>query len=197
MYRIGLGREDRLSSLIIVRNRPETDPTSQISSFALFTIIMRRQGDLQFELQHRRFDPIRSQDAIITELCELIPDSSQLIVRQHMLPRSKLLGIANGTGRFPPCDNQKIAGALSNVTLLPLYVSESQLTASGEAIGLVIPAPQSIPLARNHWAPVQAMALWAIYARAFGAEDETHSQLAAFQAWYLLERLKAGSCRRP
>lgn len=193
MHRIGFGREDHLSSLIIDRNRPETDPNSKISSFALFTIIMRGQGYVQFDLLHRYFDPTESQDAIITEICELIPDSSQLIVRQHMLPRSNLLEIANGTRGLPPCDNQKIAGALSNVTLLPLHVSESQLTVSGEAIGLVIPAPQSIPLARNRRAPVQAMALWAIYARAFGAEDETGSQLAAFQAWYLLERLKTGS----
>lgn len=178
-----------LSSLVIIRTRPEYERRSTISSIALFTATITGPREAAFDLLHARFDPADSRADIITGLCERIPAGAQLLVRQPILPARYLMDTA-AVRDLPPIDNELIARGLPGTTLLPLTVSEEQLTTTGEGIGLHMAGPESTPLKRNRRAPEQAMALWSIYTQAFCRKAEARALIASFQAWRVLERAK-------
>jgi hypothetical protein len=79
---------------------------------------------------------------------------------------------------------------LPGITLLPLVLTDEQLTSAGEAMGLEMAGPESTPLKRNRRAPEQAMALWSIYTQAFCRKAKARELIASFQAWRVLERAR-------
>lgn len=177
-----------LSSLVFVRTAPELQRGSRISSIALFTVIRVGESEASFELVHARFDPIQEREEIIADICRMIPDNAQLLVRQRW---SEYLQCTDDLGAdLPLLDNGRLAQALPGKTLLPLCCSDDQITASGEALGLDMPGPESTPLKWHRRAPLEAMALWSIYLQHFSRDREVRQLMAAFQAWHVLERVK-------
>lgn len=177
-----------LSSLVFVRTAPELHRGSLISSMALFTVTRIGKSEASFALTHARFDPIQNREAIIADICRLIPDNAELLVRQ---PWSEYLqSTDNLGGDYPLLDNGRLARALPGTTLLPLCCDDGQITASGEALGLDMPKRDSTPLKWHRRAPLEAMALWSIYLRHFTRDREVRELTAAFQAWRLLENVK-------
>lgn len=180
-----------LSSLVFVRTSPELQRGSRISSIALFTVIRIGESEASFELVHERFDPIQDREAIIADICCIIPDNAQLLVRQ---PWSEYLQCTDNLGAsLPLLDNGRLARVLPGTTLLPLCCSDDQITASGEALGLDMPGPESTPLKWHRRAPLEAMALWQIYLQHFSKEREVRELTAAFKAWHILDRVKLAS----
>lgn len=189
MQHHGSSHPPALSALVIIRTRPEYERRSTISSIALFTATITGPREAAFDLLHARFDPADSRADIIKGLCERVPAGAQLLVRQPILPARYLMDTA-AVRDLPPIDNELIARGLPGTTLLPLTVSEEQLTMAGEGIGLQLAGPESTPLKRNRRAPEQAMALWSIYTQAFCRKAEARALIASFQAWRVLERAK-------
>lgn len=145
---------------------------------------------MKFRVTHERFDAADDQCAIFATLPDQIPSGAQLLVRQPLDAPWTLMRFAAGDTSLPTTDNQKIARALPEVTLLPLHVDDNDLQASGNALGLDMPTASSTPLKRHRRAPLHAMALWAIYVRAFFDAKEANAHLAALQAWHVLERAR-------
>jgi hypothetical protein len=132
--------------------------------------------------------PAADREAIIADICRIIPDNAQLLVRQ---PWPEYLQCTNNLGAgLPLLDNGRLARVLPGTTLLPLCCSDDQITASGEALGLDMPGPESTPLKWHRRAPLEAMALWSIYLQHFSKKKEMRELTAAFKAWHLLERVK-------
>jgi len=155
---------------------------------ALFTVTRIGKSEARFALTHARFDPIQNREAIIADICRLIPDNAELLVRQ---PWSEYLQCTdNPSGDYPLLDNGRLARALPGTTLLPLCCDDDQITASGEALGLDMPKRDSTPLKWHRRAPLEAIALWSIYLRNFTRDREVRELTAAFQAWHLIERMK-------
>jgi hypothetical protein len=178
-----------LSALIIIRTRPEYERRSIISSLALFTATITGRREAAFNLLHARFDPTDTRAEILRGLCQRVPPGAQMLVRQPILPARHLMDTA-AIRALPPIDNQLIASALPGTTLLSLTVTDEQLSAAGEAMGLEMAGPESTPLKRNRRAPEQAMALWSVYTQAFCRKPEARALIASFQAWHVLERAK-------
>lgn len=178
-----------LAALIIVRTRPEYERRSIISSLALFTATITGRREAAFDLLHARFDPTDTRAEILKGLCQRVPPGAQLLVRQPILPARHLMDTA-AVRDLPPIDNQLIASALPGTTLLSLTVTDEQLNAAGEAMGLEMAGPESTPLKRNRRAPEQAMALWSVYTQVFCCKAEARALIASFQAWRVLERAR-------
>lgn len=189
MHHHGSGHPHILSTVTIIRTRPEYEPRSVISSLALFTATIVGRREARFDLVHASFDPTHNRADIISDLCERIPQGAQLLVRQPLLPARHLLDTA-AVQDLPPADNEIIARTLPGTTVLPVVLSDVQLASAGEALGLGMPGPDSTPLMRNRRAPEHAMAMWSVYTQAFCRKAEARALLAAFQAWRLLERVK-------
>jgi len=189
MSNFGPSHPEVLSSLVFIRTGPELERGTLISSLALFTVTLSGESEAKFDLFYTRFDPIQDRETIIADVCRLIPDRAQLLVRHpwlEYLPR----WVNNLGTRLPLLDNGRLARVLPGTTLLPLYCSDDRITASGEALGLYMPLPGSTPLKRHRRAPLEAMALWSIYLRSFSTERQVRELTAAFQAWHLIERVK-------
>lgn len=189
MHHHGHGHPPVLSALIIIRTRPEYERRSMISSLALFTATITGRREAAFDLLHARFDPTDTRAEILRGLCQRVPPGAQLLVRQPILPARHLMDAA-AVRDLPPIDNQLIASALPGTTLSSLTVTDEQLNAAGEAMGLEMPGPESTPLKRNRRAPEQAMALWSVYTQAFCRKPEARALIASFQAWRVLERAR-------
>lgn len=189
MHHRGNSHPPVLSALIIIRTRPEYERRSMISSLALFTATITGRREAAFDLLHARFDPTDTRAEILRGLCQRVPPGAQLLVRQPILPARHLMDTA-AVRDLPPIDNQLIASALPGITLLPLVLSDEQLTSAGEAMGLEMAGPESTPLKRNRRAPEQAMALWSIYTQVFCRKPEARALIASFQAWRVLERAR-------
>ena len=189
MHYIGCGHPDVLSSLVFVRTAPELEEGSLVSSLALFTVTRCGDSEARIDLVHTRFDPMQDRDAIIADVCRAIPDGTPLLVRQRY---HEYLPDFSGElqAALPLLDNGRLACALPGTTLLPLCSSDEEIYASGEAAGLDMPGPDSTPRKCNRRAPLETMALWSIYVRGFCKEREARELIAAFGAWYLLERVK-------
>ena len=188
MSHLGPSHPQILSSLIFVRTAPELQRGSLISSIALFTVTRIGESEASFALVHERFDPIQNREAIIADICRLIADNAQLLVRQ---PWSEYLRSTDKFGAdFPLLDNGRLARALPGISLLPLCCSDDQIIASGEALGLDMPGRDSTPLKQHRRAPLEAMGLWSLYLRHFTRDREVRELTAAFQAWLILERMK-------
>lgn len=188
MSQMGPSHPDIISSLVFVRTAPELRRGSLISSIALFTVIRIGKSEASFDLIHARFDPIQEREAIIADICRMIPDNTQLLVRQ---PWSEYLQCTDNLGAgLPLLDNGRLARVLPGTTLLPLCCNDDQITASGEALGLDMPGPESTPLKWHRRAPLEAMALWSIYLRHFSKDREVRELTAAFQAWHLIQKVK-------
>lgn len=190
MQRHGSGHPPILSSLIIIRTRPEYEPRSLISSLALFTVIKTGRKEGTFDLIHARFDSTDTRAAIIEGLVERIPPGAQLLVRQPVLPAQKLLETAARHDVMPPLDNTILSKQLPGVTLLPVTLTDEQLHAAGEAHGLEMAEPDATPIMRNRRAPEAAMTLWSIYVKSFCRSPEARSLNAAFHAWRILEKVR-------
>lgn len=179
-----------LSSLIILRNRPELARGSAISALALFTV--RRQGrrEARFEILRAAFDRDTPRAQIIDGLCERIPQEAELLVRvPKVVPHSWRHAFANG--QVPaPTDIDLIRRNRPGMTLLPLNVTDDQLIAAGESLSLEILGPDSTPLTRKRRAPEQAMALWSLYVSGFCRKPEARALMAAFRAWHTIERVR-------
>lgn len=189
MHRYGNSHPPVMAALIIVRTRPEYERRSIISSLAMFTATITGRREAAFDLLHARFDPTDTRAEILRGLCQRVPPGAQLLVRQPILPARHLMNTA-AVRDLPPIDNQLIASALPGITLLPLVLTDEQLTSAGEAMGLEMAGPESTPLKRNRRAPEQAMALWSIYTQAFCRKPEARALIASFQAWRVLERAR-------
>lgn len=189
MHHHGHGHPPVLSALIIIRTRPEYERRSIISSLALFTATITGRREAAFDLLHARFDPTDTRAEILRGLCQRVPPGAQMLVRQPILPARHLMDTA-AVRDLPPIDNQLIASALPGITLLPLVLTDEQLTSAGEAMGLEMAGPESTPLKRNRRAPEQAMALWSVYTQAFCRKAEARALIASFQAWRVLERAR-------
>lgn len=188
MRLVGLSHPDVLSSLILVQTPEEFGKVSRIYSMTLFTIIRREEGDASFNLIDARFALVQDREAIIDDICRMIPRDAQLLLRQ---PWSEYLQRAsNRSAGRPILDNGRLARALPDTTILPLCCSDEQITASGEALGLDMPQIASTIAKRYRRASLEAIALWAIYLRHFSRKREVRELTAAFQAWHLLERVK-------
>jgi hypothetical protein len=188
MSHIGPSHPQILSSLVFVRTAPELRRGSLISSIALFTVTRIGKSEASFDLIHARFNPIQEREAIIADICRMIPDNAQLLVRQ---PSWEYLQCTDNPGAdFPLLDNGRLARALPGTTLLPLWSSDDQITTSGEALGLDMPGPEATPVKLHRRAPLEAMALWSIYLQHFSKKREVRELTAAFQAWHLLEQVK-------
>lgn len=182
------GQPEVLSSLIFVRTAPELEKGSLISSFALFTVTRSGKSEAKFDMIHTRLDPLQDREVIIADICCLIPDNAQLLVRQ---PWSEYLACANNpSAGLPLLDNERLARALPRTTLLPLCCNDDQITASGRTLGLDMPGRESTPLKPHRRAPFEAMALWSVYLQHFSKKREVRELTAAFQAWHLLDRVK-------
>lgn len=189
MHNRAHGHPPVLSALIIIRTRSEYERRSLISSLALFTATITGRWEASFDLVHARFNPTDTRADIISGLCERVPPGAQLLVRQPVLPARHLMDTA-AVCDLPPIDNQLIARALPGTTLLPLTVTDEQLSAAGEAMGLEMAGTESTPLKRNRRAPEQAIALWSVFTQAFCRKAEARALIASFQAWRVLERAK-------
>jgi hypothetical protein len=189
MHRHANNHPPVLAALIIIRTRPEYERRSIISSLALFTATITGRREAAFDLLHARFDPTDTRADIISGLCERVPPGAQLLVRQPFLQARHLMDTA-AVRDLPPIDNQLIASALPGITLLPLVLTDEQLTSAGEAMGLEMAGPESTPLQRIRRAPEQAMALWSIYTQVFCRKAEARALVASFQAWRVLERAR-------
>lgn len=189
MHHHGHGHPPVMSALIIIRTRPEYERRSMISSLALFTATITGRREAAFDLLHARFDPTDTRAEILRGLCQRIPPGAQLLVRQPILPARHLMDTA-AVRDLPPIDNQLIASALPGIKLLPLVLTDEQLTSAGEAMGMEMAGPESTPLKRNRRAPEQAMALWSIYTQVFCRKPEARALIASFQAWRVLERAR-------
>ena len=189
MHHHGHGHPPVLSALIIIRTRPEYERRSIISSLALFTATITGRREAAFDLLHARFDPTDTRAEILKGLCQRVPPGAQLLVPQPILPARHLMDTV-AVRDLPPIDNQLIASALPDITLLPLVLTDEQLTSAGEAMGLEMAGPESTPLKRNRRAPEQAMALWSVYTQAFCRKAEARALVASFQAWRVLERAR-------
>lgn len=188
MSHTGLSHPDIMSSLIFVRTGPELERGSLIFSIALFTVTRIGESEASFDLIHTRFDPIQKRKAIIADICRLIPDRAHLLVRQPWSEYLPCIGIPGAD--LPLLDNGRLARALPDATLLPLCCGDHQITASGELLGLDMQGPESTPWKRHRRAPLEAVALWAIYLRHFAKEKEVRELTAAFQAWHLIQRVR-------
>lgn len=179
-----------LSSLIIIRSRPEQTRGSAISALALFTV--RRQGrrEARFEILHAAFDRDAPRAQIIDGLCERIPQEAELLVRAPKLAQhASRHAFANG--QVPtPTDIDLIRRNLPTATLLPLNVTDTQVIAAGQSLGLEMAGANPTRLRRRRRAPEQAMALWAIYTNGFCRKPEARALLAAFHAWHTIERVR-------
>jgi hypothetical protein len=180
-----------LSSLIIIRNRPELARGSAISALALFTVHRRGRREAQFEILHAAFDRDTPRATIIDGLCERIPAEAELLVREpKVAPHSWRHAVANG--HVPaPTDIDLIRRNLPTTTLLPLNVIDDQLIAAGEQLRLEMAGPQSTPLMRKRRAPEQAMALWSLYVSGFCRGPEARVLFAGLQAWRALQEARA------
>ena len=136
---------DVLCSLILVRTASELDKGSLISSLALFTVVCSGKGDAKFRIHHARFDPLQDREAILTDVCRMIPKGAQLLVRQPW-PDYLPAWIDNPGIRLPLLDNGRLARAIPGTTLLPLFCSDAQITRSGKALGLDMSNSGSTPL---------------------------------------------------
>jgi hypothetical protein len=176
-----------LSSLIIVRSRPEQTRGSAISALALFTV--RRQGrrEARFEILHAAFDRDTPRAQIIDGLCERIPQEAELLVRvPKVAPHSWRHAFAHGQVP-PPTDIDLIRRNLPNRTLLPLNVTDEQLIAAAQRLDLEMPGAGSTPLRRKRRAPEEAIALWSIYTLGFCRKAEAQVLIAAFRAWRAIQ----------
>lgn len=190
-----LDYHEALHSLIIVRNRPQTDLRSRICSLTLFSVT-RGGANVKFAVTHERFDASDDQCAIFAGLRDRISRDAQLIVREPLDAHSMLAKIAGKCVSMPLLDNHRVARALPGVTLRPLYVDDTDIQVSGDQLGLDMAGLSSTLLWRQRRAPQHAMALWAIYVRAFCSVDEANALIAAFQAWHILERVKPVTCKQ-
>jgi hypothetical protein len=177
-----------LSSLIVIRDRPEEEQGSAIAALALFTVHRRGRREARFEVLHKGFDRNTPRAQIMDRLCEHIPPEAELLVRlPRLAPHASHHACASG--EVPgPSDVDLIHRNLLNTTLLPLNVTDGQLIAAGQNLGLEVPGPDATPLMRKRRAPEQAMALWAIYTNGFCRKPEARALMAALCAWHTIER---------
>lgn len=178
-----------LASLIIVRTSPEQTPRSTIHSLALFTVERIGRREARFELVHKAFDTDTPRAKIIEGLCPHIPPSAELLVRLPRIPVNEVgeNRAHTNTECTGPTDIDSIRRNLPNLTILPLTVTDQQLAAVGEPLGLDVPGPQSALIRRSRRAPDTATAMWATYTAAFCRRPEARTLFAAFTAWRVLE----------
>jgi len=181
-----------LASLIVVRTSPEHTPRSAIRSLALFTVERIERRETRFDVTHKAFDADAPRAAIIHGLCSRIPQGAELLVRLHRMPENEAdprLAHTN-TECAAPTDIDLIRRKLPSLTILPLTVTDQQLVAAGEPLGLDVPGPQSALIRRSRRAPDTAVAMWAIYTAAFCRRPEARTLFAAFSAWRVLEQAR-------
>lgn len=180
-----------LSSLIIVRNKPELVPGSCISTLALFTVERLGRREARFDIIHHAFDHDTPRAQILFALCRSLPPGGELLVRAPLLhPAAVRRARADGHPP-PPTDLDLIRRLAPEQVIVPLPVTDAHIIAAGEELGLEMPRPGSTALRRRRRAPEQAMALWAIYTGGFCRKPEARVLFAAFQAWRALQEARA------
>ncbi|WP_296721271.1 hypothetical protein [Erythrobacter sp.] len=181
-----------LATLTVVRTSPEHTPRSTIRSLALFTVERIGRREARFKIVHKAFDTDTPRANIIDGLCSHIPPGAELLVR---LPRMSENEAGPSTAHTitecaAPTDIDLIRRNLPSLTILPLTVTDKQLAAVGEPLGLDVPGPQSALLRRSRRAPDTATAMWATYTAAFCRRPEARTLFAAFTAWRVLEQAR-------
>lgn len=180
-----------LSSLIIIRTKPELVPGSCISTLALFTVERLGRREARFDIIHHAFDRDTPRAQILSALCRSLPPCGELLMRTPLLiPAATQRAKADGH-LPPPTDLELVRRLAPNQVIVPLTVTDAQLIVAGEEIGLDVAGPGSTPLRRKRRAPEQAMTLWAIYTGAFCRKPEARVLFAAFRAWRALQEARA------
>lgn len=180
-----------LSSLIVIRTKPELVPGSCISTLALFTVRRLGRREAQFEIIHHAFDRDTPRAQILSVLCRSLPPDGELLVRAPLMDPTAVRRPAADGQPLPPTDLDLIRRLAPEQLIVPLTVTDAQLITAGEQLGLDIPGPGSTPLRRKRRAPEQAMALWAIYTAGFCRKPEARVLFAAFRAWRALQEARA------
>lgn len=178
-----------LASLILVRTSPEHTPRSAIRSLALLTVERIGRREARFDIVHKAFDTDTPRAMIIDGLCSHIPPSAELLVRLPRIPGNEAgpSPAHTNTECAAPTDIDLIRRNLPSLTILPLTVTDQQLAAVGEPLGLDVPVAQSALIRRSRRAPDTATAMWATYTTAFCRRPEARTLFAAFTAWRVLE----------
>lgn len=180
-----------LSSLIIIRNKPELVPGSCISTLALFTVERLGRREARFDIIHHAFDRDTPRVQILSALCRSLPQGGELLVRAPALNAATVRRAKADGHPPPPTDLDLIRRLAPEQVIVPLTVTDAHITASGEELGLEMPGPGSTALRRRRRAPEQAMALWAIYTTGFCRKPEARVLFAGFQAWRVLQEARA------
>lgn len=173
---------DILTSLSIIRSRPETDPRSAISSLALFTVMRRSGLNVAFALEHHFFDPEDDAAAILEGVASAIPAGATVLIRQALQAH------ANAT----QTDAAFLARALATHTVLAFEADEHELGEAGMLLGLDMPGRGSTPLRWRRRAPLHAQAMWVIYAASSCSAKEQRVLFSAHVAWCALQRARLG-----
>ncbi len=178
-----------LASLTVVRTSPEHTPRSTIRSLALFTVERIGRREARFDIVHKAFDDDTPRAMIIDGLCSHIPPGAELLVRLPCVPENEAgpSPAHTNTECAAPTDIDLIRRNLPTLTILPLTVTDQQLAAVGEPLGLDVAGPQSALIRRSRRAPDTAAAMWATYTAAFCRRPEARTLFAAFTAWRVLQ----------
>lgn len=186
------GHTGILVSIAIIRTRPEYVPRSTISSIAIFTAMRFGRREARFAIDQVFFDTDHARAEIIAGLVQRIPRSAELLVRQPRPSAHQLQYARSNIGPMPPSDLTLIARELTGCTILPVHVSDGQLAAMGESLGLDMPVRPSTPIRLWRRAPLMAQALWASYVGAFCPAPERRALFAAHGAWLAIEKARDG-----
>lgn len=171
---------DTLTSLSIIRSRPETDRLSAISSLTLFTVVRRSRLDVTFELEHHFFNPEDDAADILLGVARCIPANATLLLRQHFREQQGKPQLST--------DAEFLARTLESNTVIAFEADEHELGEAGMLIGFDLPGPGSTPLRWRRRAPLHAPAMWVIYAASVCSAKEQRLLISAHQAWRARER---------
>lgn len=173
---------DTLTSLSIIRTRPETDQLSAISSLALFTVCRRSGLDVAFQPEHHFFDPEDDAADILQGVARCIPAYATLLVRQHFRQEQGMPPLST--------DAEFLARTLESNTIISFEADEHELAEAGMLIGLEMPGCGSTPLRWRRRAPLHAQAMCVIYAVSFCAVKEQRALFSAHLAWCAIQRAR-------
>lgn len=177
-----------LTSLAICRTRPDTDPRSAISALALFTVTVRSSRDVSFQLEHHVFDPDDDVADILWGVVRSIPADATVLLRRYPVDPQ---GMPQAMP-LRPTDAEFFARALPENTIIAFEADEHELGEAGMLVGLDMPGPGSTPLRWSRRAPLQAQAMWVIFAASFCAPKEQRRLFAAHLAWCAIQRARLG-----
>jgi len=179
-----------LTSLAIIRDRPEMTARSTIRAVGLFTVTRCGDREARFHVHHAGFDRSASRAEIIDGICARIAPGSQLLARVPRVPRGCVEQALAAGEPLAPADIQLIQRQLPGIDLVPVQIAERQLASAADEIGIAC-AGRSAPIwERARRAPEAAQLLWLLYLQSFCPPREWTDLSAAWRAWSLIEQAR-------